>query len=483
VKPPRAEQRRPRSGRTVEPQLWSPRGEAVAPRHGGTLETFVFGGIPGEKAHVHVKGKGEHRVYARFDRPADRPHRDRRDPPCGRFYRCGGCPLMHLVPDAQLAVKRRILLDAFEGAGVPLPHDVAVVPSPSGNADFRHVMKLGVGRSQEGSLQVGGFARGNREVLPIPRCLVITPVLREAMKTIAHQIIERNVLPYYEKGGLLRYVIARQSRATGKVQVVLVARQRDARVAELALGIEAANSAIVGIHVHVNREDGNALFDADEEGLVRTQLLAGAPTMEEQLAGIRFVLGPTDFFQTNPAVAELLVQEVLALTADDRDRPIVDLYAGIGALTRPRARQHGWAVGVERSQGSVLHARQSAALNGIDAEFLAMDSDRGIETVGKRLAGRPPVVVVDPARRGLERGMGPGILSLRPARIVYVSCNPRALADDVREFEARGYKLDALRAFDMFPETPHLEVVARLSPVDAPPAAGRAPRRRVARST
>jgi 23S rRNA (uracil1939-C5)-methyltransferase len=266
------------------------------------------------------------------------------------------------------------------------------------------------------------------------------------------------------------------------VQVVLVARQRDARIAELAAGIEAANSTIVGIHVHVNREDGNALFDADEEGLIRTQLLAGAPTMEDELAGIRFVLGPTDFFQTNPAVAELLVNDVLALTADDRERPVVDLYAGIGALTLPLARQHGWAIGVERSQGSVLHARQSAALNGIDAEFLGTDSERGIEAVAKRLAGRSPVVVVDPARRGLERGMGPGILSLKPARIVYVSCNPKALAEDVREFEARGYALDALHAFDMFPETPHLEAVARLSPVAGPPPAARAPRRRVARS-
>ena len=78
--------------------------------------------------------------------------------------------------------------------------------------------------------------------------------------------------------------------------------------------------------------------------------------------------------------------------------------------------------------------------------------------------------------------MGPGILSLNPARIVYVSCNPRALAEDVREFEARGYVLDALHAFDMFPETPHLEAVARLSPVAGAPPAARAPRRRVARS-
>jgi 23S rRNA (uracil1939-C5)-methyltransferase len=473
---------RPKSGRTVEPKAWSPRGEAVAPPRGETFETFVFGGIPGERAHVQVKGKGGHRVYARFERPVDQPHRDRREPPCGRFYRCGGCPLMHLVPEAQLAVKRRILLDALEAAGISPRPDVTVVPSPVGNVDFRHVMKLGVGRSPEGSLQVGGFARGTREVLPIPRCLVITPVLRDAMKTIAHQIIDRNVLPSFERGGLLRYVIARQSRATGKVQLVLVARQRDARVAELAQGIEAANSTIVGIHVHVNRSEGNALFDADEEGLIRTQLLAGAPTMEEELGGIRFVLGPTDFFQTNPAVAELLVNAVLELTAPDRQRPVVDLYAGIGALTLPLARQHGWAIGVERSHGSVLHARQSAALNSIDAEFLAMDSEKGIETVAKRLAGRSPVVVVDPARRGLERGMGLGILALKPARIVYVSCNPKALADDLREFQDRGYTLDALQAFDMFPETPHLEVVARLSPLDAPPEGARAPRRRVARS-
>jgi hypothetical protein len=86
------------------------------------------------------------------------------------------------------------------------------------------------------------------------------------MKTIAYQIIERNVLPFHERGGLLRYVIARQSRATGKVQTR--ARGAPARCARRRArgGIEAANSTIVGIHVHVNREDGNALFDATKRG-------------------------------------------------------------------------------------------------------------------------------------------------------------------------------------------------------------------------
>jgi len=85
---------------------------------------------------------------------------------------------------------------------------------------------------------------------------------------------------------------------------------------------------------------------------------------------------------------------------------------------------------------------------------------------------------VDPARRGLEQGVGPAILDLRPRRVIYVSCNARALARDLRNFLARGFELKALRPFDMFPNTPHIEVVALLEPTDAGEEPVRRPPRR-----
>lgn len=387
---------------------------------------------------------------------------------------------MHLRPEAQLQVKRDLVLEALSAEGLAAPGELTVEPSPAGDVDFRHVVKLGVARGQRGTIQLGGFARGTREILPIPKCLVVTDTLRGCMTSIAYQLNQLDMGPYDEPGGLLRYIVMRQSRTTGRVQVVLVAGKRHVRLFDLAKALQSANGAIAGVHLHVNNTRTNVLYDADEEGLVRTKLLSGQPHLEEEMHGIRYVLGPADFFQTNPSVAAEIVQGMLEMTAEDAERPALDLYCGIGALTLPLARQHGFSLGVERAAGAILRARQSAGLNNLDAEFLNATSREGLAAAKKRLGKAAPVVVVDPARRGLEDHMVEGICALNPARVIYVSCNPRALARDLADFAQRGYTLDRLRAFDMFPQTAHVEVMARLSPKEAPEA-GRAPRRRIVR--
>ena len=101
--------------------------------------------------------------------------------------------------------------------------------------------------------------------------------------------------------------------------------------------------------------------------------------------------------------------------------------------------------------------------------------------IGRRVAGRGPVVVVDPARRGLEDNVVEGILALQPAQVAYLSCNPRALATDLQRFVAAGWSIRALRAYDMFPQTAHVELLALLSPPTPPVVTARAPRRKILR--
>ena len=145
------------------------------------------------------------------------------------------------------------------------------------------------------------------------------------------------------------------------------------------------------------------------------------------------------------------------------------------------ARVSGWALGVESIEGAVGYARESAKRNGVTAEFLCADVVEAVPELERRVGERRPVVVVNPARRGLEDGVIDGIVALNPRRIGYISCNPRALARDLAQFKGHGFDIGEVQLFDMFPNTPHVECLVVLTGRDADAPGPRAPRRKVVR--
>jgi len=277
-------------------------------------------------------------------------------------------------------------------------------------------------------------------------------------------------------------VVLRQSRSTGKILVTLVSGRKDRALGQLAQALTAENTDVSGVHLHFNDLAGNAIFDRDEEGLVGTLPLRGDPTIVDELAGVQLRIGPGDFFQINPGMADRIVRDIVTMFEGDRDRPVIDLYSGVGGFALALGKAHGWSLGVEGVAGATIRARENARLNNVGAEFVAGDVGEVLPEISRRLDGRSPVVVVDPARRGLGGEVVNHLVDLEPARIAYLSCNPRTLVTDLKGFLARGWDVKRLVAYDMFPQTAHLEVLAELTPpVAPPPPLRRAPRRKIVR--
>jgi len=464
----------------VTPRAWNNRGEAVVfdPRP----SVAVWSGIPGERARVRVVYAGRNRIEAKWV-SADRPDESRVQPPCPRYDLCGGCPLMHLDAEGQADARWEIVRGQLDLAGLQDVPVEGLVPSPDGLAGHRTSLKLIVGYSGRGGVRIGAPGRGTRQPIPIPECSVVTETLRRLMRTVAGRVIDLDIWPYEEGRGLLRYVVARQSRATGEVLLTLVGSKQDRLLTQLALEVAKRIDEVVGVHLHLNTAPGNNIFDRDEEGEVHTRLLVGVQTLTEVLAGITYRVGPGDFFQTNPGLADRVVRDVVALADPEDGVPIVDLYSGVGGFALALAGHTGWALGVEELGGAVRRARQSASAQRIPAEFLHAPVLDALPDLARRLTGRRPVVVADPARRGLEEGVIDGVLGLDPERVILVSCSPTALARDLAIFRARGWTLERVRPYDMFPNTPHVELVTRLRPPDggARGRVGRGPRRKVVR--
>jgi 23S rRNA (uracil1939-C5)-methyltransferase len=200
---------------------------------------------------------------------------------------------------------------------------------------------------------------------------------------------------------------------------------------------------------------------AGDEGVSLAPTLSGQEPMEASRVILehRYLFSAEGFFQINQSLLPSLVSHALD---DAHGGTAIDLYCGVGLFTLPLARRFRQVVGVEGNPSAAAYARR----NLLNAEL----RNTQVESAGvgawlkENAQQHAPVdlVLLDPPRTGLEEGAAQGLLALRPQSITYVSCDPATLARDLREIVAGGYTLTSLSAFDMFPQTHHVETVVRL---------------------
>jgi 23S rRNA (uracil1939-C5)-methyltransferase len=192
-------------------------------------------------------------------------------------------------------------------------------------------------------------------------------------------------------------------------------------------------------------------------------VLAGREHITESLDGLTFQVSAGSFFQTNTRQAERLFRLVLDACGLAGAETAVDLYSGTGAISLLLARRARRVYGIEVSAAAVADAVRNAGLNGIDNCTFLTGEVRHVLPALVQEGVRADVVVADPPRAGFHPKALGALAALAPPRIVYVSCNPATLARDVGELARRGgYRLEWVQPVDMFPQTPHIEAVARL---------------------
>jgi 23S rRNA (uracil1939-C5)-methyltransferase len=199
-----------------------------------------------------------------------------------------------------------------------------------------------------------------------------------------------------------------------------------------------------------------------DEGVSLVPSLGEEATLEasRSIAGNRYRFSAEGFFQINQS----LLPELVAFAIDDvRGDSAIDLYCGVGLFTLPLAQRFARVTGVEGNPSAVVYARRNLAYAQLDNASVECSGVN--EWLQANAHSHAPVdlVLLDPPRTGLEEGATQGIISLRPQRITYVSCDPATLARDLREIIKGGYTLGTVAAFDMFPQTHHVETVAFLN--------------------
>ena len=434
-------------------------GEGVGRADGYVV--FVRGGLPGDRLRVRL---GETR--ARFGRGTIEavlsPSPDRVDAPCPYFGRCGGCRLQHLAYPAQLAFKAKQVRDCLERLGGLPPFELRpILPAPEPYG-YRNKMEFTIAAGAVPASPVVGLHQAERYdvVLDIDRCLLQSDTMNGLLDEFRRQVRARalDVWDPETQQGLLRFVVMREGRHTGQAMVNVVGGAPDVEaLGPVAAAIRARTPAVTSVVLNVNAKKASVAVGSEEH------LLAGRDHIEESLGGVTFQVSANSFFQTNTRQAERLFGLVADACALRGTETLLDLYSGTGAISLLLARRAARVYGIELSAAAVADAMRNARANGIDnCTFLAGEVRHVLPELMAQ-GVRAAVVVADPPRAGFHPKALRALARLEPERIVYVSCNPATLARDVGDLVRDGFRLQWVQPVDMFPQTPHIEAVARLT--------------------
>jgi 23S rRNA (uracil1939-C5)-methyltransferase len=383
-----------------------PGGVGLAHAQGRTL--FVSLAAPGDVARVRVddvRGRAAFASIVEVLRPSPR----RVEPPCPYFGRCGGCDFQQLDYEAQLEAKVEIIRDCLRRvARVEPPAEIPITPSPE---VWRYRSRA---RWQHDPVRrhLGYYERGSHRVCDVIECPVAAPAVQERLSRLRESL----------KQGALSSDAAEFEAVAGDAGVAL------------------APAVVPG--------------DSHEQS--------------REILGERYGFDAGCFFQINHALLEPLMREGLRDASSGEGGEWVsgeialDLYSGVGLFTLPLARRFARVYAVEGNPASARYARRNLSDAGLTNASVETDSARAWLAQNAERLGRADFVLLDPPRAGAEPDAIRGIISLAPRQISYVSCDPATLARDLHALDAAGYRIATVRAFDMFPQTHHVETVVHL---------------------
>ena len=405
---------------------------------------------------------------------------DRTKPPCPHAGTCGGCLWQHLKYDAQLTLKRDMINRAFEGAG----HEERVgdvAPSP---IQFHHRNRMDYAIGWNGEIGLKEHDSWNRYV-DLQTCLLLAEGVGEILQAVREWMRANDLQPWDAKfhHGDIRYVVFRDGKNTKQRMLILVVKDAT-RITE-----EMRASLLSALDSHCTTlllGEQNLITDLSYAQTFFP--LKGEAHLEEVVNDIRYRIHPNSFFQTNTTMAAVLQNAVLDIVynalkdrlpreSGDQDRTgslvpvftgktvgvskhVLDLYCGLGffgiALAKrfPEIQVHGHELDAEAIKLAGFNAEQNGVAE--RTSFTAGPSE------DLSWADREAdLIILDPPRAGLHPKVIKTLLTKLPERMVYISCNYKRLVEELKLLKG-AYRIETLQAFDLFPHSPHVEVVASL---------------------
>ena len=327
---------------------------------------------------------------------------------------------------------------------------------------FRQKVSFVFGSGPRGALIMGHYARGSKQIIPIRECPVHSPRGNRIAFALRDRLARAGISATgATRAGILRHLIVRTTRDDREAVAMLVVTRNDKALRSPVRGLLASDDRPDGFFININDRPGPFMVGE------RTIKIDGASHVRENDVGPAFLISPTAFFQTNVAAAAHLVR--LVTSSVGSARRVLDLFSGSGLFSIALASTAAQVVSVEENRQASKDADANRRLNHIPEDRLRLICSTVQDALPRLLRESFDAVVLDPPRDGCGNAVLSAVFSrLAPRQVVYVSCNPDALAEELPTIASAGYDLVSAQAVDMFPHTEHIEAVVVFSRRDRP---------------
>lgn len=371
---------------------------------------------------------------------------------------CGGCQIQELDYNKQLELKTNEVRQVISRIGKLENVEIHETIGMKNPCRYRNKAQFPI-QNINGETAIGFYKKKSHDVIPTDMCVIQHDINDKIIKIIKTYIQAYNVSLYNETThtGVLRHLVTKVGFTTNEVMVVLVANGTNLpHLNELASVLKENIPGFKTLVLNINKAKTNVILGKENK------VIYGNGKINDYIGDLVFEISPLSFFQVNPIQTEVLYNKALEYAELKENDTVFDIYCGIGTISLFLAQKATKVYGIEIVEDAIKDAKINAKLNKLDnVEFYVGKAE---EVVPKMYSeGKTAnVVVVDPPRKGCDEKVLDTIVSMKPDRVVYVSCNPSTLARDLAYLDERGYKCVEIQPVDMFPHTMHVEAVAKL---------------------
>lgn len=384
---------------------------------------------------------------------------------CKHFGLCGGCEFQNIEYAQQLKNKQEFVKELFKEFDIK--EIEPIIPSPE-IFYYRNKMEFIVGKDKSNNILIGLREKGKfYKIVDLSECKISLPNVQEILDIIKNWIKENNVEPYdlITHKGKFRYVVLRHSKTANQIMLNFVItgtkyqfEQNEQKMFMSLVERFKKIQNLYSVYVSINNKVSD---NAVAEEIFH---LYGGEYIIEILNGIKYLIYPLVFFQTNTKTAEIMYKIIQQEVIDGN---VLDIYCGSGGITLQifDNKNVDKIIGIDSSKDNIEIAKKSCIINNISkdkVEFVAENAEMFLSKLWKsKFLSNLSNIIVDPPRPGLSKKVKYIISNLGVNRIIYISCNPEALKEDLKIF-VKFYNIKKLVPIDMFPHTRHIEIVCVL---------------------
>lgn len=387
--------------------------------------TFVDNVIPGDKVMVSIdKSKKKYNI-AKVIKFLEYSN-NRINSICPFFDRCGGCDLQHINYDYQLNFKENKVRDIIaKFANVNSSKIKSILCIDDNIFYYRNKVTFQVEK------EIGLFSKNSYKLVNIDKCYIASNRINDILFEIKNKINLENI----------EQIIIRSSFYNNNVMVIFVGR-----IVDLA-------------NIKKIKDNVNSIYIKQNDVY---NLVYGDTYLEEKLGNYTFKISPDSFFQVNPKMCVKLYDKIIEYGNFTGSEIVLDLYCGTGTIGIYISKFVKKVIGYEINKYAVQDAIINAKTNLVDnIGFVCGSSELSFRNITDNI----DAIIVDPPRSGLNESTIKGIISVKPCKVIYVSCEPVTLARDLKML-GEFYEVMEITPVDMFPNTKHVECVVLMSRIE-----------------